>query len=42
MLDSLFEFLDFYVEHFSNREVFVDKEAELKEVVKIRRKQTST
>jgi len=40
--NSLFEFFNFYVEHFSNRGVFVDKEAELKEVMKIRRKQTST
>jgi len=39
--NSLFEFFNFYVEHFSSREIFVDKEAELKELRKIHRKQTS-
>jgi len=39
--NSLFKFLDFYVEHFSNREVFVDEEAETKELWKILRKHTS-
>jgi hypothetical protein len=39
--DSLFSFFNFYVEHFSSREIFVDKEAELNELRKIHRKQTS-
>jgi len=39
--DSLFKFLDFYAEHFSSCEVFVDKEAEAKELWKILRKHTS-
>jgi hypothetical protein len=39
--NSLFEFFNFYVEHFLSREIFVDKEPELKELRKIRRKQTS-
>jgi hypothetical protein len=39
--DSLFSFFNFYVEHFSSREICVDKEAELKELRKIHRKQTS-
>lgn len=29
---ALFEFLEFYVEHFSNRQIFVDTEEEFKEV----------
>ena len=32
--DSLFKFLKFYVEPFSNRQIFVDREEELKEVSK--------
>jgi len=39
--NSFFEFLNFYLEHFSSREIFVDKAAELKELKKIRTKQTS-
>ena len=39
--NSLFKFFSFYVEHFSSREIFVDKEVELKELMKIHRKQTS-
>ena len=38
--NSVFEFLKFYVEHFSNRQIFVDREEELKEVN--RRMRTST
>ena len=40
--DSLFEFFDFYVEHFSSREIFVDKEAEVKELAKILHKRTDS
>ena len=39
--NSLFEFLNFYVEHFSSREIFVDKKVELKELMKIHKKQTA-
>lgn len=39
--NSLFKFFSFYVGHFSSREIFVDKEVELKELTKIHRKQTS-
>lgn len=39
--DSLFRFFSFYVEHFSSREIFVDREAEMKELRKIYGKKTS-
>ena len=39
--NSLFDFFNFYVEHFSSREIFVDTERELKKLRKIFRKQTS-